>query len=380
MTLKTRLTILLLLVFLFLVVTPYLVLYSLGYRIDFKNQKIVATGGIYVRVQPSTANITIDNKINDATGVFSNSIFVQNLLPGEHSVSIKKDGYHDYQKNLLVKEKAVTKLENVILFGKNIPFEILDSTTQFSLLKQKPIERFIILNNNLYYFDNAPENVQLTALQRNTPIIKNVLAFKSSGNNIIWLGLDGFLKSFNINTSTTENISEVALKTNTKRAYELEIFSQNIFLKEGSNLLLFNQETKSFENFYSPVKDLKISSDGQKIIYFNDNAIFIYYLNKNLPTNGEGQNKILLQKSVGKITDLYWLNNDYIIFNSGNKINISEIDTRGNINTLSLAESISLPEGKSIKIEKPEIFFEKQNRNLYILAQNQLIYSDRILP
>ncbi len=374
---KTRLILLLSLIVLFLIITPYLVLYSLGYRIDIKNAKIVATGGIYTRVQPNSVQITIDKSIKNTTGIFSNSIFVQNLLPGNHSVLIKKEGYYDYQKSLQVQEKEVTKLENVTLFSKNIQFEALANTTQFALLNKKPVERFIIVSSNLYYFDNAPENAQLTIVQKNTPIVKNILAFKDSGNSITWLGTDGFLKKSNSDGSNTENINKSQLKVSSKTIYTIEIFSQNIFLKAGSKLLIFNDSSKSFEDFYGLVKDIKVSPDGQKVIYYNDNEIFIYHLQK-LPA-GE-TNNALLEKSSTKISDVYWLNNDYIIFSEGNQVVISEIDYRGNINKITLPEKIPLINETYIDSKNPDIFFDQQNKKLYILIDNNLLSSDKILP
>ena len=148
MTKKTRLIILLICVILFLIITPYIVLYSLGYRIDFAKRRIIATGGIYVRVLPQGTDIIIDSKIQNKTGLFSNSIFVQDLLPRQHNILIKKEGYYDYQKNLPVKEKEVTKLENVILFKQKILFETLNDRKQFTLLQQVPPEKFIIKNND----------------------------------------------------------------------------------------------------------------------------------------------------------------------------------------------------------------------------------------
>lgn len=376
MTLKTRLIVLLVMVALFLIAAPYLVFYSLGYRVDFEAKKIVATGGIYVRAQPSGVNISIDEKASDITSIFSNSVFVQNLLPKEHSVFINKEGYYDYQKKLAVKEKEVTKLENVILFSKNILFEIVEDKTQFLLLKQIPIERFVIKNGDLYYSDSK-ENSQIPAEQKKLPVLKKVKSFRASGNEIIWLGQDGFLKKSDLGGKNTEQISQTALKISSKKLYRIEAFSQNIFLKEADDLLLFERETKSFKKLYGPVRDLKISPDNQKVAYFNDGEIFVYYLDA--PPAGL-ENKTLLQKSSERINNIYWLNNDYIIFNAEGKIFISEIDSRGNINSISLPQTLSLADGENIMIEKPDIFFNPQDKKLYILTQNQLIFSDKILP
>ena len=126
MTKRKRFIIVLACILLFLIITPYIIFYSLGYRVDLKNMKIFATGGIYIRVFPSGADITVDSKIKNSTGIFSNSVFVQNLSPDQHNVLIQKDGYYDYQKNLNVEEKEVTKLENVTLFKKNYIYSVLE--------------------------------------------------------------------------------------------------------------------------------------------------------------------------------------------------------------------------------------------------------------
>ena len=375
---KTRRILLLSLITLFLLITPYLVLYSLGYRIDFKNIKIVATGGIYTRVQPSQVEVIINGDISNSTGIFSNSVFVQNLLPGQHSVFIKKDGYYDYQKKLVVKEKEVTKLENVILFNKNFGFEkIPGSTDQFLDLKAKPIERYIIVSGSLYYFDNAPENAQLSIMQRNTPLIKNVVSFKVSNNSIYWLGKDGILNKSNLEGKDTEKISTKAIAIKSKTLYSIEVFSQDIFLKEGANLLRLNESSKSFESFYTSVKDLRLSPDGHKLVYYNDNEIFLYFM-QNLPIGEE--NNALLEKSLDKISEVYWLNNDYIIYNTTNNVVISEIDYRGNINKIFIEGNVLLANGESQGIEKPEIFYDQRSKTFYILTNKTLISSDKILP
>ena len=150
---KTRLIITIIYVVLFLIATPSIVLYSLGYRIDFEGRKIISTGGIYVRVLPSGADIII-NSVKSKTGFFSNSVFVQNLSPKTHEVLIKKEGYYDYKKELLVKENEVTKLENVILFKKNIVFELLgEDIDYFSIAPDNNVLLVVKIEKNKINFE-----------------------------------------------------------------------------------------------------------------------------------------------------------------------------------------------------------------------------------
>ena len=355
MTKRTRFIILALCVVLFFIVAPYIIIYSLGYRIDFEQKKLVITGGINVKALPQGVDVIIDSKISNRISFLSPAVFVQNLLPKQHSILIKKDGYFDYKKTLEVKGKEVARLERVILFKKEIPFEILTDTTNSPFSKKDPQQLFIIKNNNLY--KNSPEE--------SVAILKKLLAFEISGNNIIWLGLNGLLYSSSQDGKATDKLSQMPLKINEDSSYKFTIIYQNIFLRENNMLLLFNQKTKIFESFYSLIKDLKISPDGQKILYYNDNEILYSYLNSDNPE------KIFLNRFSEKIKDCFWLNDNYLIFSLGEKIIISEIDNRGNINMIILPQTLSLTD---------KISFSQEDKKLYILTENNLLSSEKLIP
>ncbi len=294
---------------LFFTVTPYIIGYSLGYRIDFEQKKIMATGGIYLRAWPSPADVYINSKLAGKTNVITNSVFTQNLLPKNHLVLIKKDGYFDYQKTLLVKKKEVTKLEHILLVKKDINFEALADKTQSPFAKQ---ERFSIKNNNLY--DNSSGKAVL--------LIKNIVVFDTDQNNIYWVSKDNLL-------------------------YKSDFLGK--------------EKTKVFDSFYSPIKNIKISPNGQKILFNNDYEILFAYLNSPI------SEKIFLNRFSEKIGDCFWLNNDYVIFTLAGKIKISEIDNRNEINMAELPDSI-LINGKTTDIKNAKIYFDAQNKTLYIEA------------
>ena len=373
MTKKSRRIIFFICIILFLLIAPYIVMYSLGYRVDVANKKIVTTGGIYVKALPQGANVIIDSKINKKTGILSNAVFVQNLLPKQHTVVIKKEGFHDYQKTLEVKEREVTKLEHIILFKNNIVFQILEDKTQSPFNKKTLEDAYIIKNNTLYYSD-IEENNQLSPTQKNTPIIKNIIAFKVLDKNIVWLSLDGFLYNFNMERKNTEKLSVRDIFIHQKNIYTLLIFNQTIFLKENDTLFIFDEKIKSFENFYGSVKNMQISPDRQKILYCNDHEILFSFLNSNNPE------KIFLNRFSKKINECHWINNEYVIFSLENSIIISEIDKRGNINAISLKETISLQGNADINIQSQEILFNKEDGKLYILTQNTILVSEKLIP
>jgi hypothetical protein len=441
---KTRLFILFSCVAAFLVISPILVAYSMGYRFDFENNQIVATGGIYVRTFPSADEVVIDSKISAKPGMFSNSIFAQSLLPKEHTVYIQKDGYYDYYKTLPVTENEVTKLEDVVLIKKDIAFSDVSSKinyfsvapnnqniitvsdtktpsiTYFSLndansqltfpLPQAgkvsdikwsndsnvALIRLDALNNAIYYsFDTRSKNqkaIRLSYLDKNSKqinfnpqdsqelfyvenqvlyslknnefnsVLYNVLTYHLSGNGVTWLSVKGLLYESDISGKTTNAITTASAPLNSNE-YQIISLAGKTFLKEDLPLFLLNSDNKTFENFNSPKANYKIlpSPDQKNLIYWGENKIYVHSFAKDVYQelfSGE------------KISNIFWLNNDYIIFAAGNKVIISEIDYRGNINTITLPQSF----------KSPQIYFSRQNNKLYVLSQNDLMVSEKLIP
>lgn len=354
---------------------PILVVYSMGYRFDFENIKITATGGIYVRSFPAPEQVIIDSKTIEKPGIFSNATFTQSLLPKDHTVLVQKTGYYDYFKTLPVEENQVTKIENVLLFKKNIQFTPISDPSPSPFDIQK---KYIIKNNNLYYSDIL-ENIGISENQKAAPIIKKLVAFALQNNNIIWLGQDGFLYLTDPNnlTATPVKLILTPIKTPINRGsstavgiiksgvYKIIANNNFIFVNNNGSLLVLNTKTNTLDNFYSPVLNTIISPTGENLIYYNDKNIYI----SPLPVETTPEN-ILLYKSSEKITNCLWLNNYYIIFTAGDKIIISETDYRGNINIITLPQTY----------QNPQIYFDMQTAKLYVQSGNNLLVSEKLIP
>ena len=456
MTKKTRLIILIVCVACFLAIAPILIAYSEGYRFDFQKRKIVVTGGIYVRTFPTADLVTIDSKISAKPGLFLNHIFVQGLLPNNHTVSIKKSGYYDYFKNLPVQENEVTKLENVLLFKKNVAFKDLsDKIDYFSIAPNNQniitaavgakITTFAYFslnstgqkitfstpqignvsdikwtddssralihisgaNNDFYYlFDTTlpkPVGIRLSYLDTNSqqisfdpqdsqtifyiknktlysakgnsslPIINNIVSFQVSGTNILWLSTKGTLSYSDLSGNLISKTSLQDFPINIQKKYAITSINGNTYLQESSSLFKFNQTKKIFDGVIIPLTNYKIiiSPDNKNLIYWNSGKIYLYSF---------ADEKFTQLYSGSQINNLQWINNDYIIFTDGNKIIISEIDYRGNINTVTFPSTLKIGNNTTSNIISPQTFFDPQDGKLYILTQNTLLSSDKITP
>lgn len=447
----------------FLIIAPLLVSYSMGYRFDFEKRKIVATGGIYVRTFPSAEKVTVDSNISEKPGLFTNAVFVQDLLPKQHTVLIEKNGYFSYQKTLSVKEKEVTKIENINLFKTNIVFdELAKDVLSFSISPDKKnilAEGSNTKSLDFYYFGiSSPNNQKKYSLtlsytsvsniiwsndsnkalvktsgangvayyildfskqtQQTAPlsylsasstdisfnpqdssqifylknktlysaknnkasaILSDVVSYKVHDGNIIWISSEGVANRSDLSGKTTKELATGNLTYYNYANYKIEIISGRIFLTNPDALLTYDAQSDSIVEFHSKINNYKLlqSPDWKNMVYYNGSEIYLYAFEKSeYNKNGDNNIKLFSANSGETISNCFWLNNDYIIFESGNKIMISEIDYRGNINTVELSKTYP----PSTDSKNPQMSFDSQDSKVYVLANNTLYSSEKLTP
>jgi hypothetical protein len=416
MTKRTRTILFLVCLFLFLLIVPLAVLYSQGYRIDWDNKKLTQTGGLFLKILPKQVEVYFDGKLKEKTDFFFGSILIENLLPKKYKIGVKKAGFYPWEKTLEIKEKEVTEAKNIVLFPENPDFTILTKEVEgfwFSpnqkeiILKEKEkngwslklyqIEKDVkshLINEkdiylkgadlmNLEFSDDSKEitleiglreqiryftlrldevPLLLTEVEPQTPPLDNVVSYQEINNDIYYL--DNFGNLF----KNGRKLTETAFFVKPETEYELSIFQDFIFLREGKTLYWLNPNSKSFEKFFEGIQDLKISPDSKKMVYFSDNEIWILFL-RDINTEKKAGDRVFLMRLSEKIKDCFWLDPNHLIFNSGDIIKISEIDERDRINIVDVVE-----------LKNPEIFWNKVEKRLYVLSEDNLYRSGVLLP
>jgi hypothetical protein len=128
----------LLLFFLFLVLSPIIVLYSQGIRFDFKKKRFTQTGAIYLKVIPKEVEVYLNGKYFKKTNSLSGTLRIKNLIPGKYLIEVKKEGFFSWKKEAEVKEKLVTEFVEVVLFPREIKFQKTGlNEEEFLALKKK---------------------------------------------------------------------------------------------------------------------------------------------------------------------------------------------------------------------------------------------------
>jgi len=225
--------------------------------------------------------------------------------------------------------------------------------------------------HKLFFFkDGGLVEADFTKKESSLTLLENIFTWAIFNGNIYYLEKSGYLFKTDFSFGPRERINEIAFPLKEETEYEISIFPDFFFLKENEDLYLLSVETKAFEKFFEKTKELKNSPDLEKIVYFSDFEIWILFLKKQ-----EGQpqklagNKLFLTRFSEKIGGVFWLSSHYLIFNSGDKIKIAEIDERDRINIVDLAE-----------FKEPKIFFNQTDKKLYLLSGENLFSSEKLFP
>lgn len=96
----------------FIVAIPFLYLYATGYRFDFERPtNLISTGGMYIAVDKTGAEIFIDDELVRETRTFRKAFYAQNLDAGTHRVHVQKEDHHTWVKELPVQKHLVTEAQ-----------------------------------------------------------------------------------------------------------------------------------------------------------------------------------------------------------------------------------------------------------------------------
>ena len=87
------------------VVGYFLTYYAKGYRFDFSTFKFLPNGILVIKSNPDSAQVFINGELTTATNA------TLSLAPGTYDVAVKKEGFIDWNKRLIVQKEVVTEAD-----------------------------------------------------------------------------------------------------------------------------------------------------------------------------------------------------------------------------------------------------------------------------
>lgn len=311
----------------FFIVSPLLLLYASGFRYDFKRGTLLRTGNIFIEAnEVKDATVYIDDKPYDE--LLDKKLFLKNLIPGEYTVRIEKDGYTTWEKKLRVEGKLTTFLKDVVLFLTSKPVE----------LTRGPITDYI----------TSPDH--------------NFIAFVRSNAGVpeVWL--------YNIEYNEEQLVYRVSGDIQPTVSWAKS--SNQLMIRLPDHALIYRTSISPFLEIANIPIDKNISASWDEI---SDSTIL---LSSNLEINRfdliAKKTETILKADAGeKITDIRVTNGSSILalIEAGEKTSAFLIDT-----TLRLKKEIFSVAGSGIKIieNSPQylILSNKNTHKLYLVRKS----------
>lgn len=93
-----------------------LIFYALGWRFVWEEGTFARAGGLFIASFPSTeTKIFVGGKLRKETSLISRSLFLGQLSPGLYQVRVARDGYHEWNKTILVEPERVAELKAILI-------------------------------------------------------------------------------------------------------------------------------------------------------------------------------------------------------------------------------------------------------------------------
>lgn len=322
----------------FVFVTPIIIAYALGYGLDWKSKKIVLSGGLSIQSIPKKATVLINNDPQKE----KTPVLIKHLIPKYYQITITKEGYHTWQKNIEIKSELITEIKDVLLIQTQPNLEILDSnlSSNFSLDNFLNPDNFEDNSNSLFYFQSSNNILYKT----------DSTGLKSEQISLIPLPEN---QTYKLIAPDDQHIVLLG-KNNTK------LINNNIF-----DLYIFNPSTRNFDLVSNNVKFVQFSNDHENVLYVANNELWVFHFHNTLqPDNATISKKELVTRSSKPIEQAIWYIKDdkHIIFTVDSLIKIIELDERDKRNIVDI-----------IKSPVEQINYDLKSNKLYWVTENKLL-------
>ncbi len=198
----------------FLVLIPVLIFYANGYRFT-KDWGVSETGGIYVYASESNAVISLNGIQKAQSGIFQRGVLLDGLKEGKYEVTVSKDGFSSWEKNLEVKDGYVSEGHPFLIPTSTEVIAVSEFATS-STSSSTQIKNQEYANALLLFSKQIPQKTVATSSPYGENSIRNgnlVISQKGSSIFALWLGDTSSMPYFfcnavlcDANTSATSTI------------------------------------------------------------------------------------------------------------------------------------------------------------------------------
>lgn len=175
----------------FFILAPALIFYTAGYRYNFATHQIEQTGVISIDAQPRDVEVTLDT----ITFEKKMPLRITNIRPGAYHLTMSKEGFHTWEKDIRVTSRQTTYIRDVLLprIARPEPliFEEWDEGQNIETVLPSPDGRYIIIVTTkqemyeVFLFDT--DRQRLTLLIRTLPQKLPIISWSPTGR-VVFIG------------------------------------------------------------------------------------------------------------------------------------------------------------------------------------------------
>lgn len=330
LTRPIRRAIMIFLIINFFLISPATILYTAGYRYDWKTGQIKQTGVISIDAEPRDAQVFLNNvQIKNRM-----PIRLTNRAPGTYRLKIEMPGYKNWEKDITVESKQTTYIKDVTLFKEALPIQIFDKTADnISQIYPSPNGKYsmiLVEKNGIYEVDLVENgNDTHTSILRTKTDLKPDIAWSPFENFVLVKNEYDNKIEINIFNASNPDIGKTytypASNTTISYQWQKNTIIPSLYLKRGATI---SQITTNAERVikYLPQADLWFVDDKENFWIYNQT-------DKKISQTDNETISITLTEATTKIIDI---NENRAILQTANKMQIVDIKDIKNPKTVSL--------------------------------------------
>lgn len=339
----------------FLLLSPLLIFYSLGYTFDPNTVKVEKIGGIFIKSQTPRLHVFLDGVFVKETSFFSGGALLTSINPGIHLLRLEKQGFNPWFKTVEVEPAVVTELRHIILIPNPVP-AATSTSPEIILLTASPDR------NSPWQLKPDGNLVSAGASATSAPLALNVHSYNVLDNTLWWVDKNGFLARLEEDGQSITTLGRGGFYLDQKPVKLSKSPSGEVVLLDSSGGLFLIDEEGRIAPLEGGVSEVRFDGKGEKMLLQKEKSIEVYWLKDYAyqPFSKKGAREIIVNLAAD-IKEAAWFYGDdmHILLRTREGIYFTEVDGRGGRNT---AELVSGPteELRTLSEFPNAVFFKKE--------------------
>lgn len=210
-------------------------------------------------------------------------------------------------------DAPVYLFDHYIIFGKDNAVFSFDYVNKEIEQVSTGINNFYVYQGTLFFFKDDDTSI--------TPALYSINLDNPTYSVRISLMPEGFTK---------------------KAAFSLQRYGGRLLVLSNDTLYLIDRDAQT-RKINSGIKDARFFQRGQRILYYNNNEIWVYYVEDKTsqPIKSAGENELLTRFS-GTLSNIYvYADEEHLLYQESNSFKFTELDSRDGRNTFYLTDNAS---------------------------------------